>query len=148
MYPSMVSKSNPTKKNQNYEYIFISDAAELMRESLNMCTILLRSSRTCLDITSFRKWAETYYQVSMVLFGKDKGLTPYKLKMLLNPQVIESGHIIIPWNHMCECLEKTNHNAKKAFQSKTMRGGEKQSTQDPLFWASIFLAEAVQETIP
>ena len=111
----------------------ISDAAELLRESLNMCTILLRSSRTGLDITSFTKWSETYYQVSMLLFGKDKGLTPYKLKMLLYPQLIESGHIITPWNHMCEGLEKSNHNANKAFQSKTMRGGGKQSTQDPFF---------------
>ena len=133
MYPSLFSKPNPTKNNENYGYISISDAAELMRESLNMCTILLRSSRTGLDITSFTKWAETYYQVSMLLFGKDKGLTPYKLKMLLYPQLIESGHIITPWNHMCECLEKSNHNANKAFQSKTMRGGGKQSTQDPLF---------------
>ena len=72
MYPSLFSKPNPTKKNENDGYISVSDAAELMRESLNMCTILLRSSRTGLDITSFTKWAETYYQVSMLLFGKDK----------------------------------------------------------------------------
>ena len=74
----------------------------------------------------------------MLLFGKDKGLTPYKLKMLLYPQLIESGHIITPWNHMCEGLEKSNHNANKAFQSKTMRGGGKQSTQDPLFFELQF----------
>ena len=70
----------------------------------------------------------------MLLFGKDKGLTPYKLKMLLYPELIESGHIITPWNHMCEGLEKSNYNANKAFQSKTMRGGGKQSTQDPPFF--------------
>ena len=137
MYPSLFSKPNPTK-NENYGYMSISDAAELLRESLNMCTILLRSSRTGLDITSFSKWSETYYQVLILLFGKDKGLTPYKLKMLLYPQLIESGHIITPWNHMCEGLEKSNHNANKAFQSKTMRGGGKQSTQDPLFFELQF----------
>ena len=103
-----------------------------MRESLNMCTILLRSSRTGPDIASFSKLAKTYYQVSMLLFGKDKGPTPYKLKMLFYPKLIESGHIITPWNHMCEGLERSNHNANKAFQSKTMRGGGKQSTHDPL----------------
>ena len=133
MYPSLFSKPNPTKKNEIYGYIAISDAAELLRESLNMCTILLRCSRTGLDITSFSKWAESYYQVSMLLFGKDKRLTPYKLKTLLYPQLIESGHIITPWNHMCKGLEKSNHIAYKAFQSKTMRSGGKQSTQDPLF---------------
>ena len=138
MYPSLFSKPNPTKKNENHGYNSISDAAELLRESLNMCTILLRNSRTGLDIASFGKWAETYYQVSMLLFGKDKGLTPYKLKMILYPQLIESGHIITPWDHMCEGLEKSNHNANKAFQSKTMRGGGKQSTQDPLFFELQF----------
>lgn len=132
MYPSLFSKPNPAM-NENCGYISTSDAAELMRKSLNMCTILLRSSQNGLDIASFTKWAETYYQVSILLFGKDKGLTPYKLKMLLYPQLIESGHIKTPWNHMCEGLEKSNHNANKAFQCKTMRGGGKQSTQDPLF---------------
>ena len=73
MYPSLFWKPNPTKKSENYGYISISDAAELMRESPNMCTILLRSSsRTGLDITSFSKWAETYYQVSMLLFWQRK----------------------------------------------------------------------------
>ena len=60
MYPSLFSKPNPTKKNENYGYMSISDAAELMRESLIKCTILLRSSQTGLDTTSFSKWAETY----------------------------------------------------------------------------------------
>ena len=46
LYPSLFSKPNPTKKNENYGYISVSDAAELTRESLNMCTILLRTSRT------------------------------------------------------------------------------------------------------
>ena len=34
MYPSLFSKPNPTKMNENYGYISVSDAAELMRESL------------------------------------------------------------------------------------------------------------------
>ena len=66
-----------------------------------------------------------------ITFWQRKRLTPYKLKMLLYPQLIESGHIITPWNEMCQVLEKSNHIANKAFQSKTMRGGGKQSTQEP-----------------
>ena len=120
-YPSLFSKPNRTKKNYNYGYISISDAFELNMVSLNVCTIILRSSRTGLDVTSFSKGAETYYQVSMLLFGKDKGLTPYKLKMLLYPQLIESGHTITPWNHLCE------------DQSKTMRGEESSRPKTPFF---------------
>ena len=56
--------------------------------------------------------------------------------------------MITPWSHMCEGLEKSNQKANKAFQSKTMSDGGEQSTQDPVFRASIFLAQAVQETIP
>ena len=43
-----------------------------------------------------------------------------------------------PWNHLCEGLEKSNHNANRNFQSRTMRSGGSIYHQDPLFLDTAF----------
>ena len=112
------------------------DASELLRKSLNRCVILLRDSKNGLS-NEFSKWAEAYYQTSLLLFG-EKGLTPYKLKLMLFPSLVQSGFVATPWYHMCEGLEKSNHHAHKAFQTRTMRGGGRIHHQDPLFLELCF----------
>ena len=113
------------------------DASELLRKSLNRCAILLRESKNGLAIEEYSHWAEVYYQTSMLLFD-EKGLTPYKLKLVLIPWLVKSGHVESPWFHMCEGLEKSNHHAHKDFQTRTMRGGGRIHHQDPMFLEVCF----------
>ena len=72
-----------------------------------------------------------------MLFGSG-GLTPYKLKLLIIPQLIESGHIKFTWNQLCKSMEKSNHHAHRDFHAKTMRGGGNVNTQDPMFLEPFF----------
>lgn len=137
IFPELFTKVNPIKPNDSTRYITTFDASELLRSSLNKCVSLLRASKEGLDVQEFNKWAETYYQTSLLLFG-EKGLTPYKLKMMLFPTLVESGYIQTPWYHMCEGLEKSNHHAHKDFQTRTMRGGGSVYHQDPLFLELFF----------
>ena len=85
----------------------------------------------------FKKWAEVYYQINILIFGH-ASLTPYKLKMLIFPQLVESGYIKRPFDYLCEGLENLNHQANRGFQTKTMRGGGKIYHKDPLFLESSF----------
>ena len=86
------------------EQMRLLDAAELWRKSLNQVTILIRTRRkfTEQDLIDYKYWVEIYYQISIVLFDVKLGLTPYKLKLCLIPQLIESGYIESPYNHLCE----------------------------------------------
>ena len=114
------------------------DCAQLLQTSLNKCAILLRGSKDGLDIEQFEIWSETYYQCSILLFSGKDGLTPYKLKMIMIPQILNAGFAMSPWHHMCEAMEKSNHQAHKDFQTKTMRGGGKIHNPDPLFYEGFF----------
>ena len=134
----LFNKTNPLEEEpKEAKYISTYDACELLRRSLNRCVFLLRDSKDGLDVVEYSKWAEIYYQTSLLLFG-EKGLTPYKLKLVMFPSLIEGGKIISPWWHICEGLEKSNHHAHKDFQSKTMRGGGFTHNQDPLFLELFF----------
>ena len=137
MFPTLFNKKNPNKPNSRPTYISATDACELLRKSLNQCIIALRRSRDGLDVDEFSKWAEAYYQCSLLLFGEE-GITPYKLKLTLIPPLIASGYIRSPWLHMCEGLEKSNHHAHKDFQTRTMRGGGWIYHQDPMFLEIFF----------
>ena len=137
MFPTLFNKRNPKKPGSPATYISATDAFELLRKSLNQCVITLRRSRDGLDVDEFNKWAEAYYQCSVLLFGEE-GLTPYKVKLTLFPLLIESGYIRNPWLHMCEGLEKSNHHAHKDFQARTMRGGGCSYHQDPMFLEIFF----------
>ena len=55
---------------------------------------------------------------------------------MLFPQIFESGFIQRPFDHVCESLAKSSHNANRDFQTKTMRGGGKIYHKDPLFLES------------
>ena len=133
LHPHLFDKEDP--KNPSNEgrgkYMSIYDACELLRNSLNQCAILLRRQGE-FDVETYKHWAETYYQINLLLFGQD-GLSPYKLKIPLIAKLVESGYIERPWNHLCEGMEKSNHNANRNFQSRTMRGGGKSWHQDPLY---------------
>ena len=59
------------------------------------------------------------------MISEHAGLLPYKLKMMMFPQLVESGCIQRPFDHMCEGLEKLNHHANRDFQTNTKRGGGK-----------------------
>ena len=54
------------------------------------------------------------------------------------PHIVESGYIKRPFDHLCEGLEKSNHQTNRGFQTKTMRGGGKIYHKDPLFLESSF----------
>ena len=58
--------------------------------------------------------------------------------MLMFPQLVESVYIQRPFDHSCEGLEKSNHQANRGFQTKTRRGGGKIYHKDPLFLKSSF----------
>ena len=132
-YPNLFDKDNPKQVGSGDKFISAYDACELLRHSLNQCVLCLRSEEFNCD--TFKKWAETYYQTNVLIFGH-AGLTPYKLKMMMFPQLVESGFIQRPFDHMCEGLEKSNHHANRDFQTKTMRGGGKIYHKDPLFLES------------
>ena len=127
IYPSLVSKV----PGRTLGCITTKKSSELLRKCLNECTKLLRA-RGDSNAIEYKKWAEIYYQVSVLSFG-EQGLTPYKLKIVLMPQLVVSNFLRSPWDHLCEALEKPNHHANKDFQSRTMRGGGRLHNQDPLF---------------
>ena len=110
-------------------------ASELLRKSLNECTKLLRA-RGNFNAIGYKKWAEKYYQFSVLLL-EEHGLTPFKQKILLMPKLVVSNFILSPWEHLCEPLEKSNHQANKDFQSRTMRGGGRLHNQDPLLFETL-----------
>ena len=128
--PELFDKPHPSDKTSANLYISKTDACELLRSSLNRCAILLRSKQ--FDAQCYKKWAEIYYQTSILVFG-ECSLTPYKLKLAMMPQIVEGGFVERPFDHMCEGLEKSNHHANRYFQTKTMRGGGKIYHKDPLF---------------
>ena len=130
LLPELFDKPHPNDKTCANLYISKTDACELLRSSLNRCAILLRSEQ--FDAQCYKKWAEIYYQTSILLFG-ECSLTPYKLKLAMMPQIVEGGFVERPFDHMCEGLEKSNHHANRYFQTKTMRGGGKIYHKDPLF---------------
>ena len=114
------------------------DCANLVNHILIKCTIILPASESGLNTEQFKFWSESYYQSSLLLFsGKDR-LTPYKLKMLLIPQIMVAWFVRSPWHHMCEAMETSNHHAHRDFQTKTMRGGGKLYNPDPLFYKGFF----------
>ena len=132
-YPKLFNKDNPKQVGSSDKFISAFDACELLRSSLNQCVLCLRAEE--FNCEAFKKCAETYYQTNVLIFGH-AGLTPYKLKMMMFPQLVESGFIQRPYDHMCEGLEKSNHHANRDFQTKSMRGGGKIYHKDPLFLES------------
>ena len=70
LHPELFIRSNPVRPTDPACYISILDASELLRKSINKCIIELRESRAGLDVASFTRWAETYYQCSLLLFGE------------------------------------------------------------------------------
>ena len=65
IYPSLVSQI-PGK---TLGCISTKDASELLRKSLNEeCTKLLRA-RGDFNAIEYKKWAEIYYEVSVLIFG-------------------------------------------------------------------------------
>ena len=122
LHPNLFTKEDPKAKGKLS--ITTLDASELLRKSLNRCITILRSSKESFNVIDFNFWAETYYQTSLLLFA-EHGLTPYKLKLVTIPQIVEGNFVVSPWNHICEGLEKSNHHASKDFHTRTMRGGGK-----------------------
>ena len=132
-YPNHFDKDNPRQIGSGDKFISAYDACELLRHSLNTCVLCLRSEKFNCD--TFKNRAETYYRTNLLIF-RHAGLTPYKLKMMMLPQLVESGFIQRPFDHMCEGLEKSNHHTNRDFQTKTMRRGGKLYHKDQLFLES------------
>ena len=78
-------------KSPNSDSYKTKDCAQLLQTSLNKCAILLRGSKNGLDIEQFEIWSETHYQCSIFFFSGNDGLTPYKLKMIMIPQILKAG---------------------------------------------------------
>ena len=115
-------------------------AAELWRKSLNQLTVLMRTRKKFeeQDFSDYKYWSEIHYHISIVLFDVKLGLTPYRLKLCLIPQLLEGGYIESPFNHLCEGPEKSNHHVHRDFQQKTMRGGGTVRHADPMFLEMFF----------
>ena len=140
-YPSLLSK----KPGKTLGCITSINDCELLRMILNECTKILRA-RGNFNASENQNWADIYYQVSVLIFG-EQGLTPFKLKLLLMPQLVVSNFIQSPCENLCEALEKSNHRASKGFQSRTMRGGGRLHNQDPLFLKIIFFILQVHQIV-
>ena len=127
LYPDLFNKRNSTGDGG---FISVKDACELLRKSLNQCAKLLRAQN--FNPAAYKRWSEIYYQTNLLIFG-ESGLTSYKLKLLIMPQLVESGFVRRPFDHMTEALEKSNHDANKDYHTKTMRGGGRDHNKDPLY---------------
>lgn len=134
---NVLSQLHPSLVNTTTNRILVADLAELWRQSINYTFQLLRNERKY-NKHLFKKWAETYYQVSLAVFPPNKALTPYKLKTILNYQILNSGYVKNSWNHMTEAVEKSNHRAQKDFYTKTMMGGGQLHHHDPMFLELYF----------
>ena len=71
MFPELFIRRNPLNPRAPAAYISFFDASELLRKSLNRCVLLLRTSKDGLDVAEFSKWAEAYYQCTLLLFGSE-----------------------------------------------------------------------------
>ena len=121
-------------KSLGYEFedaIFYRDLAEILRSSLNQCLHLLRNAYE-FDIEQFKIHAEAYFQCSIALFGAD-GITGYKAKLMLFPQLIKAGYMKLPFSHLTEATEKSNHHAHRDYNLHTTRGGGKLINEDPTY---------------
>ena len=98
LHPHLFDKRDPINPRNEERYMSVFEACELQRQSLNQCAILLRSQGT-FDVDTHKRWAETYFQINLLLFGR-KGLSPYKLKLPLIAQLVERGYNERPWNHL------------------------------------------------
>ena len=127
LYPDLFNKRNSTGDSG---FISVKDAWELLRKSLNQCAKLLRAQN--FNPAAYKRWSEIYYQTNLLIFGVS-GLTSYKLKLLIMPQLVEGGFVRRPFDHMTEALEKSNHDANKDYHTKTMRGGGRDHNKDPLY---------------
>ena len=74
MFPELFCRRNMS--DQSMGYISMYDACELLRKSLNNCVLILRQ-KDALDHENFNKWAEAYYQCSLMLFGEEVRRTIY-----------------------------------------------------------------------
>ena len=129
------NKDNPKQKGSSDKFISAFYGCELVRSSLNQGVLCLRAEE--FNKETFKKWAEAYYQINIMIFGH-ADLTPYKLKMLMFPQLVESGYIQRRFGHLCKGLVKSNQQANRGFQTKTMRRGGEIYHKDPLFLESYF----------
>ena len=73
-------------------------------------------------VKSVKKLQALFPSLVVLIFG-EQGLTPYKLKLFLMPQLALSSFIQRPWEHMREALQKSNHHANKDFQRRPTQGG-------------------------
>ena len=100
----------------------LSKASELWRESLEEMSELARDASQWRfskeNRAKYSEHAEVYYQLSIALFPEKEALTPYKLKLMLLPQICEDEKVFSPWDHITESLEKSNHKSQNDFHSK------------------------------
>ena len=133
MYHKKLFKHEEILQDKTNRYLMSKyDAAELWRQSLNNMNIILRGSKNGFPqelIDEYNFWAETYYHISMAFFGE---VTPYKVKLLLIPKLVEAGCIRSPWDHLTEAMEHSNHRGHQFYHQKTMRGGGKIIHVDPM----------------
>ena len=112
-----ISQNIPQKTNRYLMSKY--DAAELWRQSLNNVNIILRGSKNGFPqkrIDEYSFWADTYYRLYMAFSGE---VTLYKVKLLLNPKLVEAGCIRSPWDHRTEAMEHSNHRAHQLYHQKT-----------------------------
>ena len=82
-YPSLVSKVH----GKTLGRITTENASKLLRKSLDECKQLIGARDDC-NAIEYEKWAEIYHQVSVLITGEQR-YTPYKLKLLLMPQLVK-----------------------------------------------------------
>ncbi len=113
----------------------MSDAAELWRQSLHAVFRLLRNS-TSVDVDAYKFWAETYYQISILVFPSETALTPYKLKLLLYFQILKQGHLTLESSHRSH--GEVQSSCPKVFLFEDHDGGRATTPSRPIVVGYIF----------
>lgn len=90
-YGRIFNKNKHGEVAEDGKFALLLDLSELLRKSLRHCLRLLRNA-TSFDVDDFTATAETYFQTSMLLFG-ERGISPYKAKLMLFPQLIKTGFV-------------------------------------------------------
>ena len=139
-YHKKLFKHEELLKDKTSRYLMSKyDAAELWRQSLNNMNTILRGSKNRFPqklIDEYSFWADTYYHLSMAFFGE---VTPFQVKLLLIPKLVDAGCIRSPWDHLTEAMEHSNLRAHQIFHQKTMRGGGNLFHVDPMLQDLVLL---------
>lgn len=93
---------------------------------------------TKIHVGELKKWVEVYYQCNFLLFNEVKAMTPYKAKLMVLINILESGNIRSLYDHLTEATENSNHGSHANYQSHTMKDGGRIDRHTSSDFADLF----------